>query len=78
MATMIATQVGVKPMTTNATRPQLQDRPDLQEIVKDILALRAMTRTDNFLTHKSQRALMAHLTPQELAVVARAVAESER
>ena len=78
MATMIATQVGAKQMTKNEARPQLQNRPDLQEIVKDILALRAMTRTDNFLTHKSQRALMAHLTPQELAVVARAIAESEK
>jgi len=30
-------------------------RPDLQEVVADILALKAMERNERFITHKAQR-----------------------
>ena len=54
-------------------------RHDLQEIVKNILALRAFTQQDGkFCTHKSQRALLAGLNPHDLAAVTRAIAEAEQ
>lgn len=53
-------------------------RPDLEEVVKDILALRAMAKTDNFLTYRSQRKILARLNAKDLAAVARALTEAER
>ena len=63
---------GVKSMTDSTLRP------DLQEIVKDILALRAMAKKDHFLTHRSQRKILARLNAKDLAVVARAISDAER
>jgi len=52
-------------------------RPDLQEAVADILALRAMARNDHFLTHRAQRDILGKLNPQDLATVARALISAE-
>jgi hypothetical protein len=51
--------------------------PALQEVVADILALRAMARNDHFVTSRAQRELLGKLNPQDLAVVARALAAEE-
>ena len=48
--------------------------PHLQEVVKDILALKAIEKSERFLTHKSQRELLQHLNAQDLATVARILA----
>jgi hypothetical protein len=58
-------------------RQTLADRPDLQEIVADILALRAMSKDGMLLTHKSQRDLVAKLNAPDLAIVARAISAVE-
>ena len=67
---------GVFSMPTIKTR--LEDRPDLQEVLADVLALREMSRVDHMLTHKSQREILARLNAQDLATVARAISEAER
>ena len=54
-----------------------QLKPELQEIVNDLLALKAMAR-DGILTHHSQRELVKHLSPRDLADVARAVSDTEK
>ena len=54
-----------------------QLRDELQEIVNDLLALKAMAK-DGILTHHSQRELVKHLSPRDLADVARAVSEAEK
>jgi len=54
-----------------------QLKPDLQEIVNDLLALKAMAK-GGILTHHSQRELVKHLSPRDLADVARAVSEAEK
>ncbi|HEY6766531.1 MAG TPA: hypothetical protein VI386_17365 [Candidatus Sulfotelmatobacter sp.] len=53
-------------------------RPDLQEVVKDVLALKAMAKKDNFLTHRSQRAILNRLNAKDLAAVARVIAEADK
>ena len=54
-----------------------QLRPELQELVNDLLALKAMAK-GGILTHHSQRELVKHLSPRDLADVARAVSEAEK
>ncbi len=49
-----------------------QLKPELQEVVDDLLALKQMAK-DGILTHHSQRELVKHLNPRDLADVARAV-----
>jgi hypothetical protein len=66
---------GVMLMTDN--RPNLKDRPDLQELVADILALRQLTKAQDFVTKRSQNTLLAKLSPQDLALVWRAVLSTE-
>lgn len=62
-------------VTTNA---RLEDtRPDLQEIINDLLVLKLMAR-DGIMTHKSQHDLVKHLNPKEMAAVARGVALAEK
>jgi hypothetical protein len=73
-ATYSAPTKGVVMVTPNHVR--LEDRPDLQEIVNDLVALKLMAK-DGILTHKSQRDLVKDLTSKEMAVVARAVASVE-
>ena len=64
------------PIRRAVMEPQ-QLRADLQEVVADVLALRAMARNDHFITHKAQREILGKLNSQDLAVVARALAEAE-
>ena len=66
---------GVSVMVT-PHQVRLEERPDLQEIVKDLVALKQMAK-DGILTHKSQRDLVKDLTSKEMAVVARAVSSAE-
>jgi hypothetical protein len=57
---------------------RLEDtRPDLQEIINDLLVLKMMAR-DGILTNRSQHELVKHLNPKELAAVARGVALAEK
>lgn len=74
MSTATYGEVMVK---TGAVMATQQLRQDLQEVVADILALRAMARNDHFVTHKAQREILGKLNPQDLAVVARALAKAE-
>lgn len=52
-------------------------RPELEEIVNDLLALKQMAK-DGILTHHSQRKLVEHLNARDLADVARAVSLAEK
>lgn len=54
-----------------------QLRPELEEIVNDLLALKAMAK-DGILTHHSQRELVKHLNARDLADVARALSLMEK
>ena len=54
-----------------------QLRPELEEIVNDLLALKMMAR-DGILTHHSQRELVRDLNARDLADVARAVSSMEK
>lgn len=54
-----------------------QLRPELEEIVRDLLALKQMAK-DGILTHHSRRELVKHLNARDLADVARAVTLAER
>ncbi len=60
----------------SATKQQL--RPDLQEVVADILALKKMEKNERFITHKAQREILNRLNASDLAAVARAIAEAEK
>jgi hypothetical protein len=63
----------------NEPKPRLEDtRPDLQEIIGDLLALRMMAKDGVVLTHNSQRDLVKHLNAKELAAVARGVSLAEK
>ena len=55
-----------------------QLRPDLQEVVADILALKAMERNERFITQKAQREILNKLNADDLAAVARAIAGAEK
>jgi hypothetical protein len=62
----------------NQPGTKLEDtRPDLQEIINDLLVLKLMAK-DGIMTHKSQHDLVKHLNPKELAAVARGVALAEK
>ena len=50
---------------------------DLKKIVEDILGLKALASTTGFQTFKSQRELLAGLTPADLAAVGREIASRE-
>ena len=73
----MSTASHMTPMRRGAVMETPQLRPELQEVVADVLALRAMARNDHFVTHKAQRELLGKLNAQDLAVVARALAEAE-
>ena len=55
-----------------------QLKPELQELVADLIALRAMAKDGTVMTHHSQRELVKHLSPRDLADVARAVQDAEK
>lgn len=75
MATAIATPTrnGVLSMTTENNNL----RDDLKRIVEDILGLKALSSTTGFITFKSQREILAGLTPADLAAVGREIASRE-
>lgn len=47
--------------------------PELQVIVDDLYGLKALAATTGFMTFKSQREILARLTPSEQAAVGRAL-----
>jgi hypothetical protein len=49
-------------------------RPELEQIVEDIFGLKALANTTGFMTFKSQREILARLSPQDQAAVGRALA----
>jgi hypothetical protein len=55
-----------------------QLRPDLEQIVIDLVALRALAKDGTIMTHHSQRDLVKHLSPRDMADVARAVSLMEK
>ena len=61
---------------THESKPK-QLRPDLQEIVNDMLALRALAKS-GILTHYSQRDLLKPLNSRDMANVARAIETAEK
>src|SRR5260370_38035641 len=54
-----------------------QLKPELEDIVHDLLALREMAKT-GILTHHSQRELVKSLNARDMADVARAVSLAEK
>lgn len=59
----------------NCTRPLT---PELEELVEEIIGLRALTKTTGFLTYKTQREMLARLSPPDAAAVGRALALREK
>jgi hypothetical protein len=74
-ATLATTRFGIGVVAMNEPK---QLRPDLQEVVADILALKAMERNERFITHKAQREILNKLNADDLAAVARAIAAAEK
>jgi len=60
------------------TTQNKQLRPELEQIVEDILGLRALSATTGFMTFKSQRDLLSQLTPKDQAAVGRALHMREK
>jgi hypothetical protein len=78
MATLICTTPSMmRSEVTSMNQPTLL-RPELEEIVKEILALRAMAKKDHFFTHKAQREILGRLNAKDLATVARALFEADQ
>lgn len=71
-----ALQVRIGETVVMNTPKQL--RPDLQEVVADILALKKLEKNERFITHKAQRELLGKLNASDLASVARAISEAEK
>jgi hypothetical protein len=59
------------------SKVRIEDRPDLQEVVENVLALRSMAFNGHFATHRSQRDILGRLCPDDLACVARALKKAE-
>jgi hypothetical protein len=74
---MLATS-GLEIGATIVMNQSKQLRPELEEIVQDLVALRAIAKDGVVLTHHSQRELVKHLNAQDLAAVARAVSLEEK
>ncbi len=53
-------------------------RPDLQEVVAKVLALKKMVKTEHFITYKAQREILGKLNADDLAEVASALEEAEK
>lgn len=75
MATMVIATI--RNEVTNVMQPK-QLSPALQEIVADVLALKALAKNDHFITNKAQREILSRLNADDLASVARAIAEAEK
>jgi hypothetical protein len=71
----------IAPPTTGATMTKHSNsalRPDLQEIVRDLLGLKALEKNERFITHKAQREILSKLNPADLTAVARALFEANQ
>jgi hypothetical protein len=55
-----------------------QLKPELETIVEDILGLRALAATTGFMTFKSQREILARLSPADQAAIGRALVKHEK
>lgn len=55
-----------------------QLKPELEQIVEDILGLRALATATGFMTFKSQRDILARLSPADQAAIGRALAKREK
>jgi hypothetical protein len=73
----MATATLVEPTMTEGavmvTAQTKQLRPELEQIVDDIFGLRALALATGFMTYKSQRDLLAQLSPKDQAAVGRAL-----
>lgn len=68
----------VQSMTTQQEMPDNnQLRPELEQIVEDIIGLRALAATTGFMTFKSQRDILARLSPGDQAAVGRELANRQ-
>lgn len=76
METAVCTDKNTAEGAVMETQQEL--RPDLHEVVQEILALRAFSKTDHFFTHKAQRKILARLNAKDLAAVVRAIQEAEK
>jgi hypothetical protein len=74
MSATVALRMEIGAVVMNQAK---QLRPELEEIVRDLLALKAMAK-DGILTHHSQRELVKNLNARDLADVARAVSLTEK
>ena len=75
MSTTIIVPTQGAVMVTAQTK---QLRPELEQIVEDILGLRALATITGFMTFKSQRDILAQLTPKDQAAVGRAISLREK
>jgi hypothetical protein len=55
-----------------------QLRPELEQIVEDILGLRALATATGFMTFKTQRELLASLSPTDMAAIGHALTKREQ
>lgn len=78
MSTMLATYNQPPAMRTGAVMATQQLKQELESIVDDILGLRALASSTGFMTFKSQRDILARLTPADQAAVGRALAKREK
>jgi hypothetical protein len=61
-----------------ATHTENQLRPDLAQIVEDIMGLKALTATTGYMTFRTQREILVKLSPEDMAAVGRALASREQ
>jgi hypothetical protein len=81
----MATAVHTAPLKNEAqsmtTQQEIPDnnqlRPELEQIVEDIIGLRALAATTGFMTFKSQRDILARLSPGDQAAVGRELANRQ-
>jgi hypothetical protein len=63
-------------MSTQPTNNQL--RPELAQVVEDLIGLKALATTTGFMTFKTQREILARLSPADMAAVGRELQKRER
>ena len=69
----MATAIYTAPQGVPRMTPQQQPKQNMEEIIRKVRALRALTKTTGFYTTKSIGALLANLTPDELVTVSEAL-----
>ena len=77
-ATYTALSTPIRNGVSMTTQQNNQLRPELETIVEDILGLRALAATTGFMTFKSQREILARLSPADQAAIGRALANKEQ